>query len=92
MKYTLLVEGEGLLEAKHKCVVDVSSLSELKAAVLADLGLSENLTENDVLMELFDTDFAVSSADEMSHMFLRFLCWTSSLDFSLLTLTGVRRV
>ena len=68
MKYTLLVESESLLEAKHKCVLDVSTLLEFKQALIVDLGLS--LLEGDLRMELFDSEFEVRWHDTVASFLL----------------------
>ena len=62
MKFTLLIESDSLLEAKHKCIVDATNFVELKTALIKDLDIS--IPENELLMELFDSDFEVPIEEE----------------------------
>ena len=52
-RFTLLVESDDLLESKHKCTVDASSLEELVDALVKSLQLSHRA----LIIEIYDKEF-----------------------------------
>lgn len=52
-QFTLLIESATLLHAKHKCVIQASSLEEL----IAGINQSLNLEQPTLLIEMYDQEF-----------------------------------
>ena len=53
MPYLLLIESDTLLKAKHKCMINTTSLEELTEGICESL----KLDQPDLLIEMYDKDF-----------------------------------